>query len=492
VGVLARQSIGSAIFIALGFLVGSITNLFLFPYMCPKEELGQYKLFFNWAMIFSQFIAVGAGTIAVKYLFDFRLRKEESKLSYFTIYFPLYGIGFFTFLFVPFSIYFVHSITEELYVDVIMAVFTIWIFTVTQTFIKSFSGLAIALNRSQNNFFISEFLTRLIVIIAFLAYYYHWVDYTGLFVLLIISYIIQLVLIIYSVRDFITTHGISKPQRKDLKQKFTFGIYSLLDSGANAVVTRLDVIMIGFLSLQANKNAQEYDLAISIATIIFLPWRSLSTTSGPFISEAFVSNDIERIHSLYKRISTSLFLTGGIIFVMIYSSIDDLIKIIPGDYSVIKFPVLFLGIAKLIDMLASINNVILLLSPYYKYNLIFNIILIIITILTNYILIPIIGITGSAIATAITIFLFNVFKGIFLFNKYKIHPFSLATLNCMIGIGIIFCAGLYFPSFTHYAVPDILIRTGFIGILFLIYFFIFKPSHDLMGAWIKIRKRFYK
>jgi O-antigen/teichoic acid export membrane protein len=479
VGVLAKQSIGSAIYIALGFVIGSIANLFILPYICPKEELGQYKLFFNWGMIFSQFIAVGAGTIAVKYLADFKNRNEESRLTYFTIYFPLFGILAFSLLFIPLSYYFVHSITEELYVDVFFAVFVIWSFTITQTFIKSFSGLSIALSRSTNNFFVSEFLTRLIVLVAFAVYYVGWVNYQGLFVLLILSYIIQLVLIIINVYDFLSHHGVSRPSKRDMREKFSFGLYSLLDSGANTIVTRLDVIMIGILCINANQNAQEYDMAINIATIIFLPWRSLNTTSGPFISEAFVAGDMNRINDLYKKISTNLILLGGIIFIFIYTSMDDLIKIIPGDYSVIKYPVLFLGIAKLVDMASSINNVILMLSPYFRYNLVFNLFLIVLTIVTNYILIPLIGITGSAVATCITLVVFNLLKGLFLYKQYKLSPFSLSTMSSLVGLAIIFTIGFYFPSFFGNVFLDIGLRSFVVGILFLIFLILIKPSADL-------------
>lgn len=478
-GVLAKQSIGSAIYIALGFVIGSIANLFILPYICPKEELGQYKLFFNWGMIFSQFIAVGAGTIAVKYLADFRLRKQESSLTYFTIYFPLFGVIIFSILFIPISIYFVHSITEKLYVDVFFAVFVIWAFTITQTFIKSFSGLSIALSRSKSNFFVTEFLTRLIVLVAFAAYFVNWVNYEGLFILLVLSYIIQLLLIVINVYDFLVQHGISKPGKKDLKEKFSFGLYSLMDSGANTIVTRLDIIMIGILCINANQNAQEYDMAINIATIIFLPWRSLNTTSGPFISEAFVANDMKKVNMLYKKISTNLLLTGGIIFTLIFTSMDDLIKVIPGDYAIIKYPVLFLGISKLVDMTASINNVILMLSPYFRYNLIFNLFLIGLTVITNYLLIPIYGITGSAIATGITLVAFNLMKGLFLYGKYKLSPFSLATIKSTLGLSVIFLVGFYFPSFFDNVLVDISIRSAVIGTLFLIFLLVFKPSEDL-------------
>ena len=45
-------------------------------------------------------------------------------------------------------------------------------------------------------------------------------------------------------------------------------------------------------------------------------------------------------------------------------------------------------------------------------------------ILLNVLLIPIYGIEGAAVATAVSYFIYNVFKSYWLYKKTKIHPFN--------------------------------------------------------------------
>ena len=57
---------------------------------------------------------------------------------------------------------------------------------------------------------------------------------------------------------------------------------------------------------------------------------------------------------------------------------------------------------------------------------------------TNYLLIPIYGITGAAIATAISVFLFNSIKILLLKIKLNMQPFSKQTFLSIILLLIIY------------------------------------------------------
>lgn len=488
-GKLAKESVNSAIFIALGFLIGTVANLFIYPYICTKEELGHFKLLLNWALIISPFIALGAGTIAVRFYPHFKAKNRIGDLNFVLLIFPVTGILIFLTIFLPFSDYFLQKTSGKLLISVGMATFTLVMFTIAQTFIKVYSGLSIALKRSSVNFMINEFLTRIILLICFLLFYMKLVDYTGLLVSLVIAFFIQLLIILISVRRFVFQNALTKPEKTTLNENLNYGLYSMLDSGANMIVTRLDILMIGILSLNANENAQEYDLAINIAAIIFLPWRSLISSTSPFIAEAFLHKDYEKINSIYKISSLNLFVTGGIFFILIICNCADLLSLVPGNYAIVEHSVLFLGIAKLIDMLASINNIILLGSPYYRLNFIFNLILIVVTIGTNYILIPIYGITGSAIATAITILSFNLMKGIFLYYRYGFSPFHQNIPIVIVSFSIIFTAGWFLPDLGEKAIVNMIIRTSVLMVLIYVFMIIVKPSNELESLRKKVLQR---
>ena len=84
------------------------------------------------------------------------------------------------------------------------------------------------------------------------------------------------------------------------------------------------------------------------------------------------------------------------------------------------------------------------------------------TIATNYILIPLYGITGSAIATAITISFYNILRWLFLYFKFRMQPYDLNTLK-LIAIAFISFLPAYFIPATGILFVDLAIKSGVIG-----------------------------
>ena len=69
---------------------------------------------------------------------------------------------------------------------------------------------------------------------------------------------------------------------------------------------------------------------------------------------------------------------------------------------------LILGLARVIHMFLGFNQTILITSRAFRYDLIFNIFLLLSAFYLNYLLIPKYGIDGAAIATAVSIVVYNL------------------------------------------------------------------------------------
>lgn len=130
----------------------------------------------------------------------------------------------------------------------------------------------------------------------------------------------------------------------------------------------------------------------------------------------------------FTKTSLNSFIAGAFIFVLIWININDIVSIMPGKDGISPFinVFLFLCIAKLFDMVTSINSFILIYSKYYKYNLVFLLILALMNIVFNYHFITQYGIVGAALGTMISVFIYNIIKLIFIQMKFRINPFSKA------------------------------------------------------------------
>jgi O-antigen/teichoic acid export membrane protein len=109
-----------------------------------------------------------------------------------------------------------------------------------------------------------------------------------------------------------------------------------------------------------------------------------------------------------------------------------------GEEYIIGASTLFiLGLAQLINTAVGANGYIMNMCGYEKVLLINDIFMAVINIILNYIMIPKYGIMGAAIATAISIASFNLFK-LFQVKYYlDIIPFNRKYFHIIINISII-------------------------------------------------------
>jgi O-antigen/teichoic acid export membrane protein len=94
---------------------------------------------------------------------------------------------------------------------------------------------------------------------------------------------------------------------------------------------------------------------------------------------------------------------------------------------------------------------------------------------------------GAAVATMVSMLLFNFLKWIFLKWKYNMQPFGVKNLLVLI-IGIIsLLAGLYFPKIDNLYL-DLAVRSSLTALVYFGLLFIFKVSEDINNKIYKILK----
>ncbi|HRE96048.1 MAG TPA: polysaccharide biosynthesis C-terminal domain-containing protein, partial [Flavobacteriales bacterium] len=232
--------------------------------------------------------------------------------------------------------------------------------------------------------------------------------------------------------------------KEEFKELTGFGFYSVLDQGAGILVNRIDVLMIG--ALVGLSEVVYYQMAFFMITVITIPSRALSNVSSAVTSESMHKEDWTGIRKLFFSNGLIQTLVGGWIFILIWCNLDLVLMMLPPEFSVIRWPLFFLGVSKMFDLFTSINGLIIGFSPFFRYNFYFNILLLVITIIANLLLIPYYGITGAAIATAFSLLLYNLMKSIFLYRKYGIQPITIP--------GLLLLAALFISAIIGLAIPD--------------------------------------
>tara|TARA_B100001142_G_C14286257_1_gene637032 strand:- start:767 stop:1624 length:858 start_codon:yes stop_codon:yes gene_type:complete len=267
-----------------------------------------------------------------------------------------------------------------------------------------------------------------------------------------------------------------------------FGFFVILGSTSALLISKVDMLMLGsYVDLE---NVAYYTIAFYIGNAIMIPARSINAISTPLLADASKNNDIKLIGEIYYKSSLNQLILGGVFFLCIWVNIDDVMLILHDfspKFSGGKYVVLFIALARMVYLISGVNSSIIINSRYYKFDLLSNIPFLIFIVITNHILIPgnlvimgvpISGINGAAFATFLSTFLFIIFKIVFVYIKFEIHPFTINTIKT-----ILLLLGIYFLinniNLTSNLYLEIFLKSGILLLIFISLIYIMKISEDI-------------
>ena len=194
------------------------------------------------------------------------------------------------------------------------------------------------------------------------------------------------------------------------------------------------------------------------------------------------------LRSLYRKSSLNMTIIGLGIFLLIWTVLPYIFDIMPNTEVMQqgKYAVFFLGLAQVWDMMTGVNQDIIIYSKYYRFNLFLTLFLAATNIVANLILIPKYGMTGAAIATCLSFFVFNLAKYIFIYIKFGMQPLSALLFPVMaFGIGAwLICSWL--PAIES-PVITMIYKGGLFCLLYGIAIWKFHISEDI-NQWIVVAK----
>lgn len=467
-GIVIRQSIKTTGISYIGFAIGYLNTLLLFPLVLTKEQIGLTRLLISVSFLFATFASLGAGNIPTKFFPYFR---DESKqhngilpliLSLGLFGFILFVSLFFLFKDVIFSIY---SNNSPLLLDYFYYFIPFTLIVVLTTIFDSYlivqqKPIVPAIVREiLMRLFISLGLTAVLLnIFTFATFADSIIFYYGIGLIILIVYIKKEKLLFLKPDSKIL-------QSTHLKEMFVFAGFVIMGNASGTIITNIDSLMLSAYS--GLGSAGIYTIAFFIAAVIEIPKRSISQVVIPIVSQANKDNDIPKLKELYQKTSLNQLIIGGLLFLGIWCNIDNLFKLIPNGetFTPGKWVVFYIGLSKLFDMATGVNQEIVGTSKYYKIDLLFYLFLAAIAVITNSIFIPKYGITGAAIASAISIFLFNTIRYFFLLRVFKIQPFTFNTFKALLIFFLTLTANSFIPRAENF-IWDLILRSLVVLCLF--------------------------
>lgn len=430
-GVIVRQSIKGTIVNYIGSFVGFIMTFFIMIRFLTPEEVGLTRVLVDAALLFAGLASLGTNASIIRFYPYFKdPDNRDHGFFAWTLLLPLVGFLIVLSLFFIFKNAILGYFIDEspLFVNYSNFVIPLALFLM---YIAVFETNSNVLMRIVIPKFIREVVIRLLLIGVYLLYAFN--VFTQFQFVVAFCAVYGMALLLNIIYMFSLGKVSLKPNVKFIDQKLgrDIGFYTLflvIASLGGTITPMINTFIIsGEMGLGSNGI---FAVATYIAAIIEIPYRSLGAISQPQISHAIKENDIAKANSLCKSVSFHQLLVGSLIFFFIWINIDAIFDIIPnGDfYKAGKWAVCIIGLSRLFNSTFSVGATVLNFSKHYYYSLIFSFGLTALAIFLNLKLIPLWGISGAALATLFSYFIYYVFLLALTYYKTKVTPISLKQL----------------------------------------------------------------
>jgi O-antigen/teichoic acid export membrane protein len=220
-----------------------------------------------------------------------------------------------------------------------------------------------------------------------------------------------------------------------------------------------------------------YAIAFYVGSAITIPRKSIYQISSPVISDALKNKNLALIEKVYNLSSVNLLIGGGLVFCGVIANISNLMNLLPPEYTGGALVIVVIASANVFDMACGVNGAIILNSKYYRFDLYSTLLLIVTTVILNYLLIPVYGILGAAIGTASAVIFYNILKLIYVWIRFAMQPFEYRILYVLL-IGTITLLIVFQVPTLFNTYIDILIRSLIICGLYLLPIIYFKISEQ--------------
>ncbi len=494
-GVVLKQTVKGSIYTYIGAALGFITLVFVQPHVINPEQVGLIYMLNDLAMLFATFAILGFGS-TVRYFPYFR-NKERKHHGYLFLAMMVALVGFLLICGVI-TLFKDQIVSQKSQDSFLFSDYYYYLIPLTLFFLyfNVFELFARVNYDTVFSRFLREVLKRILILGAFMFLLFKMVDFDSFMPIWLIANILPtLILLVYIFRmdtfSFSPNFSFLKQNKSLVNKMISISTFTLLVGTAPFIVGMVDRYMVN--QLYGLSDAGIYSIMFYFCAIITMPTRSLYSISSPVIAEAWKQNDRESIKSLYHKTCINQLIFAILLFVGIWGNVDNIFRYLP-IYEPGKYILFFIGIANIIEMGTGVNGTIIATSKYYRYDGLFYLLLIGVTIVGNLIFLPLYGMVGAAIATALTSVLFNAFRCFFVWKMFKMQPFDWRNfMVVLLGLAVYFISAMI-PQMSNYVV-DLVVRSIVITALFLPMVYLLKLSNEfnfLVEKYFRKAKSLFK
>jgi O-antigen/teichoic acid export membrane protein len=477
-GTIRKQSIISTIYIYAGVIIGFVSTGILMPRFLSETQNGIVKLLISYSLLFAQFASLGFQTSTIRF-FPYFKNKLKGHHGYFFLLTMVGIIGFGLFLILYYLIKGpVLDFESGKNSDFAHYFFLILPLTFFFLFFNLLDVYARVLIQSTIGTFLKELLQRIFILVVIVLFILNLIGFWYFIILYIVAASLPtLILFIYLFQrgEIFLKPDFSMIRQNLLSPMISLSVYGLLIGFSQIAISQIDSILINFFKNPAQTGI--YAITFYYGTLVILPSRAVFRIAPTFIAEAFKKNDHDTIQSIQYKSCLNQLLLGAGLFALLWLNIDNVFRILPPEYLAGKYVIFFIGVTNLISMAGGLSSQVITNSDLYRYNGIFVLIYLILTVILNIILIQAVGIVGASIAAMLSMLVFTAIKFEFMRRRFKIQPYDRNHLK-IVAISVLSFLVVSVFTYPDSLIFNILVKSSLFGLLFVGLNYLFRSSQD--------------
>jgi len=438
-GIIQKQALKSSVFLLIGFAIGGINILFLFPKLTSLDVNGLTRAFLDVGVVLSMLATLGTVPVIYKFspFYKLHLKKQDNDLPFVT------GIiCFIGFIIICIAGFILKDFISRklgrapLFAQNFNLVYPLTFFMLIFAWLEAFAW---SLKKTVESNFLRETLVRILTTVIILFSWYKIIStqqFINLFCFLYLIPVLILYFILKRTNEFHINFKISKVTARFKNKMFIYGLFVFGATFLNVASRTVDSFVV--LGLKGLEATAVFLLGSYLASLMDLPMRSINAIATPVIAESWQQKNYANISSIYQKSTITLLVAALFIFSIVMLNVNNLSFFLGNSYAAVPAIVLIMGIAKIIDLGTGVNGQIIATSSDWKFNFYTNVLLTIIAFPLNFILITKLGIIGGAYATLVSTFIYNLVRYLFIFKKYRWQPYKFAHLMILLVTIIIF------------------------------------------------------
>ncbi len=435
-GVVAKQSINNAIVTYIGFAIGAINTLFLSTQYLSTEENGVITYVIAASNLLWPLMALGFHNTIIKFFKKFEITNQHRQFFTWLLF-----ITTLVMVVVFLLLYFNESSLQVFYKTnprLKRCIYPIFLVGLSAAYFEIFHAWSKAHLRSVEGTFLKHLFSRICIFVLLILVYKKIItEEAFLYGYVIMSMIKALLMKIIAYR--IEMPVLKLEALGYFKEIATYSFIILVAAMISVFLLELDKVMIERYMLV--ENVAIYSIMIYMASVIEVPLKSMMQITTPLTSNYLEENKMTELSMLNKSTSINTLTVAGVIALLVFCNAEVFYTVIPDQYILYVEVLFLLCFIKLIEASMGVTSAILYNSDYYKWLLLFGIVVAATAIMMNSWLIPIWGLRGAAVSSLIAYIVYDVIKIFWVKKCFDIHPFGKGFLKITIiilGIGILF------------------------------------------------------